>query len=133
MRTEPLLTAKSGARATLSVSKAQWSFTILDMTPKRASLDLDFGPKVEAVPGTMCRRRNRPPSYGLTSPSRTPEMVCMSACGSPITTGHKSTPLLRHHGYSRWLMEPGRRGDGRRARESLQRCDMWGEIGDESE
>ena len=36
--------------------------------PKRASLDLDFGPKVEAVPGAVCRRRNRPLSYGLNSP-----------------------------------------------------------------
>jgi|SRR5271155_2200116 len=73
------------------------TFTVLDITPKRASPDLDFGPKMEAVPGAVYRRRNRPPSYGLTS-SPTPERVRMSACGSPTTTGYKATPLLRHHG-----------------------------------
>jgi hypothetical protein len=54
---------------------------MLDVTLKRASLDLDFRPKVEAVPDAVYRRRNRPRSYGLTSPSLTPERVCMSACG----------------------------------------------------
>ena len=72
------------------------AFTVLDMTPKRASLDLDFGPKVEAVPGAVCRRRNRPSSYGLTSPSPTPGRFCMSACGRPTAIGHEPTPLLRH-------------------------------------
>jgi hypothetical protein len=45
----------------LLLARASVVFTVLDMTPKRASLDLDFGPKVETVPGAVCKRRNRPP------------------------------------------------------------------------
>jgi len=45
MHTEPLLTATSGVRAAWGVSKNPVTFTVLDMTPKRTSLDLDFGPK----------------------------------------------------------------------------------------
>jgi hypothetical protein len=54
MYTKPLLTAKSGVRACLGRIESPVAFTVLDMTPKRASLDLDFGPKVEAVPGAVC-------------------------------------------------------------------------------
>jgi hypothetical protein len=49
MHTEPLLTAKSGVRAAWGRIESLVTFTVVDMTPKRASLDLDFGPKVEAV------------------------------------------------------------------------------------
>src|SRR4051812_34634527 len=35
------------------------AFIMLSVAPKRADLDLDYGPKVEIVPGAVCRRRNR--------------------------------------------------------------------------
>jgi hypothetical protein len=71
---------------------------MLDTTSKRASLDLDFRPKIKAILSAVCKHRNRPLSYKLTSLSLTPERVCISVCGSPTTIGHKATPLLRHHG-----------------------------------
>jgi hypothetical protein len=60
MHTEPLLTAKKRSSSCLRRIESPVAFTVLDMTPKLASLDLDFAPKVEAVPGAVCRRRNRP-------------------------------------------------------------------------
>jgi hypothetical protein len=35
------------------------AFTGLSVTPKRADLDSDFRPKVEAVPGAVFRRKSR--------------------------------------------------------------------------
>jgi hypothetical protein len=60
MHTEPLLTAKKRSSSCLRRIESPVAFTVLDMTPKLASLDLDFAPKVETVPGAVCRRRNRP-------------------------------------------------------------------------
>jgi hypothetical protein len=70
---------------------------ILDATLKRVNLDLDFRPKVEAVPGAVYKRRNRPPFYRLTLLLLTPKRVYISAYESPIIIGYKATPLLRYY------------------------------------
>ena len=60
MHTEPLLTVKKRGSSCLRRIEGPGAFNMLDMTPKRASLDLDFGPKVKTVTGAVCRCRNRP-------------------------------------------------------------------------
>ena len=73
MHTEPPAHSEKRSSSCLRRIESPVAFTVLDMPPNAPSLDLDFGPKVEAVPGAVCRRRNRPLSYGLNSPSPTPE------------------------------------------------------------
>jgi hypothetical protein len=74
------------------------AFAVLDMAPKRASLDLDFAPKVEVVPGAVRRRRNCLVLWINFTVTNTLEGLHERLWKPHRPQAHKPTPLLRHHG-----------------------------------
>src|ERR1700722_9220619 len=101
--TEPPLTAK----AEFKLSKAyRWpsGFRCVRYGPQTRQSGFGLWTEGGGRPWRSVRTQESPSSYGLTSPSLTPGRLCMSACGSPIATGCKPTPLLRYHGSAEEYM-----------------------------